>query len=76
MKCRCAAGQSIVEYAIGIGCVTAVCLLLLGGLNHPSTDVVHHVLVNVPQFGDRQSDNPVRFSYDRQMTASVPRHLQ
>ena len=40
-------GQSMVEYAIGIGCVTAVCMLVLGGLGHASADVVRQVLVNI-----------------------------
>ena len=46
-------GQSMVEYAIGIGCVTAVCMLVLGGLGHASADVVRQVLLNINDADDQ-----------------------
>jgi hypothetical protein len=39
--------QSMVEYAIGIGCVLAVCLLVLGGLGLTSNDICGAVLRNI-----------------------------
>jgi hypothetical protein len=36
-------GQSLVEYALGIGCVTAVCMLALGFLGHISGDIFQNV---------------------------------
>jgi hypothetical protein len=49
-------GQSMVEYAIGIGCVTAVCMLVLGGLGHASADVVRQVLLNINDSDDQSAD--------------------
>lgn len=36
-------GQSLVEYALGIGCVTAVCMLALGYLGHICGDIFQNV---------------------------------
>jgi hypothetical protein len=36
-------GQSLVEYAIGIGCVSAVCMVALSFLGHLSGDIFYNV---------------------------------
>ncbi len=36
-------GQSLVEYAIGIGCIAALCLVALAGLGHLSGHTVHAI---------------------------------
>ncbi len=46
----------MVEYGIGIGCVTAVCMLVLGGLGHASADVIRQVLVNINDPDDQSAD--------------------
>jgi hypothetical protein len=56
MKRRTRKGQSMVEYAIGIGCVTAVCMLVLGGLGHAGADVVRQVLININDSDDQSAD--------------------
>ena len=49
-------GQSMVEYGIGIGCVTAVCMLVMGGLGHATADVVRQVLININDADDQSAD--------------------
>jgi hypothetical protein len=56
MRKRSKRGQSMVEYAIGIGAVTAVCMLALGGLGHASADVVRQVLLNINDKDDQVND--------------------
>lgn len=46
----------MVEYAIGIGAVTAVCMLCLGGLGHASADVIFSVLSNINDTDDQVQD--------------------
>jgi hypothetical protein len=46
----------MVEYGIGIGCVTAVCMLVLGGLGHAAADVVQAVLTNINDANDQVQD--------------------
>lgn len=36
-------GQSMVEYAIGIGCVAALCMVALGSLGHISGEMIQNV---------------------------------
>ncbi len=36
-------GQSLVEYALGIGCVSAVCMVALSFLGHISGDIFNNV---------------------------------
>lgn len=36
-------GQSMVEYALGIGCVAAVCVVALGSLGHIAADMIWNV---------------------------------
>jgi hypothetical protein len=55
-------GQAMVEYAIGIGAVTAVCMLVLGGLGHASADVMRQVLVNINDSNDQAADPGTIFS--------------
>lgn len=42
-KTRNSRGQSMVEYAIGIGCVAALCMVALGSLGHISGEMIHNV---------------------------------
>lgn len=53
---RTGKGQSMVEYGIGIGCVTAVCMLVMGGLGHATADVVRQVLININDADDQSAD--------------------
>jgi hypothetical protein len=46
----------MVEYAIGIGCVVAVCMLVLGGLGFGAQDVVNAVLTNINDAKDQSFD--------------------
>jgi hypothetical protein len=55
-KIRSRKGQSMVEYGIGIGCVTAVCMLVMGGLGHASADVMNSVLTNINDADDQVAD--------------------
>lgn len=36
-------GQAMVEYALGIGCVAALCMIALGSLGHISGDIIYSV---------------------------------
>ncbi len=56
LKQRNFAGQSMVEYALGIGCVLAVCLLVVGGLGETASDVALQVLKNVNAPSDQSAD--------------------
>ncbi len=49
----------MVEYALGIGCVTAVCMLVLGGLGFGAEDVIRQVLVNINDSKDQSVDPSV-----------------
>ncbi len=46
----------MVEYAIGIGAVTAVCMLVMGGLGHAGADVMRQVLLNINDADDQVAD--------------------
>jgi hypothetical protein len=46
----------MVEYAIGIGAVTAVCMLVLGGLGHAGFDIMNAVLTNINDPNDQTAD--------------------
>jgi hypothetical protein len=46
----------MVEYCIGIGCVTAVCMLVLGGLGLAADDVADQVLQNINAQNDQTVD--------------------
>lgn len=47
MRYRSSKGQNIVEYSIGIGCVVAAGLLVLGGLGFGVGDVARNVLIQI-----------------------------
>ena len=65
-------GQSMVEYAIGIGAVTAVCMLALGGLGHASADVVRQVLMNINDADDQVQDPGAIFTNLQANGAQAP----
>jgi len=46
----------MIEYAIGIGAVVAVCMLVLGGLGFASEDVMRQVLLNINAPRDQTTD--------------------
>jgi len=72
MKRKNRKGQSMIEYAIGIGAVTAVCMLVLGGLGHASADVVRQVLLNINDADDQSNDPGSIFSYGVQGQSNPP----
>jgi hypothetical protein len=54
-------GQSLVEYALGIGCVTAVCMLALGFLGHIAYQIIHHTYhgFNMPHHSGPSHATPI-----------------
>lgn len=50
-------GQSMVEYALGIGCIAAVCMLALQGLGLTSADIIRQVILNINDTDDQQYAN-------------------
>jgi hypothetical protein len=63
----------MVEYAIGIGCVTAVCMLVLGGLGHASADVINAVLTNINDSNDQVKDPGTIFTNLQSGTPWAPK---
>jgi hypothetical protein len=49
-------GQSMVEYAIGIGCVAALCMVALGSLGHISGDMIRNVETSINYQGGFSAD--------------------
>jgi hypothetical protein len=49
-------GQSMVEYAVGLGCVTALCMVALGSLGHISGDIIYSVQSTINYGGARPAD--------------------
>jgi len=49
-------GQSMVEYALGIGCVAAVSMLVMGGLGHAAADIMNSVLTSINDSDDQVQD--------------------
>lgn len=49
-------GQSMVEYALGIGCVAAVCMVVMGGLGHAGADIMNSVLTSINDKDDQVTD--------------------
>ncbi|MBU6455418.1 MAG: hypothetical protein KGS72_26845 [Cyanobacteria bacterium REEB67] len=76
MKRRNRKGQSMVEYGIGIGCVAAVCMLVLGGLGHASADIVRQVLVNINDADDQSADPGTVFTNGVSGQSNAPWKLQ
>ncbi len=46
-------GQSLVEYAIGLGCVAALCMVALGSLGHICGDIIFSVQSAINYGGGR-----------------------
>ncbi len=47
-------GQSMVEYALGLGCVAGLCMVALGALGHISGDMIYSVESAImPDKGDQ-----------------------
>jgi hypothetical protein len=38
---RSSQGQSLVEYAVGLGCITALCMVALGSLGYIDGKILH-----------------------------------
>lgn len=56
-KRRVSGGQSMVEYALGIGCVAALCVVALGSLGH----ITGHMILGVEKatnYGGTKSTHP------------------
>lgn len=49
-------GQSMVEYAVGLGCVTALCMIVLGSLGHISGDIIYSVQSAINYGGPRPAE--------------------
>ncbi len=58
MKRRSAHGQSMVEYALGLGCVAALCMVALGSLGHMNGHMIHEIEEAV-NYGGPTSAHPV-----------------
>lgn len=56
MRRRRPQAESMVEYAIGLGCVTAVCMLVIGGLGLCANDIGVQVLYNINAKNDQSKD--------------------
>ncbi|HNB23556.1 MAG TPA: hypothetical protein PKZ32_14130 [Candidatus Melainabacteria bacterium] len=56
---RKSAGQSMVEYALGLGCVAALCMVALGSLGHICGDMVTAVQ-NAINYGGAKASDPGR----------------
>ena len=54
---RTSRGQSMAEYAIGIGCVAALCMIALGSLGHISGHMIHNVETAI-NYGGSTSAHP------------------
>lgn len=59
LKRRGQSGQSMVEYALGIGCVAALCVVALGSLGHIAGDMVWKV-EQATNYGGSKSSEPGR----------------
>ncbi len=46
----------MVEYALAIGCVAAVCMVVLGGLGHAAADITNSVLTSINDKDDQVTD--------------------
>ena len=46
-------GQSMVEYALGIGCVAAVCMVAMQGLGLTSADIMRSVIMSTSDANDQ-----------------------
>lgn len=58
MRRRSASGQSMVEYALGLGCVAALCMVALGSLGHMNGHMIHEIEEAI-NYGGQTSSHPV-----------------
>ena len=49
-------GQSMVEYAVGLGCITALCMIVLGSLGHITGDIIYSVQSSINYGGGRPQE--------------------
>lgn len=49
-------GQSMVEYAIGLGCVAALCMVVLGSVGHICGDMITNVQNAINYQGTTEGD--------------------
>jgi len=59
MKKRSQRGQSMVEYALGLGCVSALCMVALGSLGFICGDMIYNVQ-NAINYGGATAPQPGR----------------
>lgn len=59
MKNRNSRGQSMVEYALGLGCVSALCMVALGSLGWICGDMIYNVQ-NAINYGGTKAGQPGR----------------
>lgn len=61
MRRRSRKGQSMVEYALGLGCVAAVCMVVLGALGHICGDMIFNVqsAVKTPDAVGSEPQSPI-----------------
>lgn len=58
MNRRCVRAQSMVEYALGLGCVSALCMVALGSLGHMNGHMIHEIEEAI-NYGGPVSQHPV-----------------
>lgn len=58
MRIRSSQGQSMVEYALGLGCVAALCMVALGSLGHMNGHMIHEIEEAI-NYGGQKSGHPV-----------------
>ncbi len=49
-------GQSMVEYALGLGCISALCMVALGSLGDMSGDMIRNIEQAI-NYGGQKSGN-------------------
>ncbi len=52
-------GQSMVEYALGLGCVAGLCMIALGSVGHICGDMID-AIENAINYGGTKSASPGR----------------
>lgn len=58
-KRRTRRGQSMVEYALGLGCVAGLCMVALGSLGHICGDMIQAVEAAI-NYGGSRAGSPGR----------------
>jgi hypothetical protein len=59
IKKRSQRGQSMVEYALGLGCVSALCMVALGSLGFICGDMIYNVQNSI-NYGSQATSQPGR----------------